>query len=181
MIKKNLANIVSISRIIGAAVLFCFNEFSPVYLIIYCFCGLTDFIDGPIARKTQTSSALGAAFDTIGDVLTYLSMVKILVIQDQIPAWLLIWLGSNIAVGFVAAFYAQKKFKKFYLPHTYLGKSLGGAIFMLPLAMQIIDGRIWMAIICSAMSVSLLEIFVIQYRSVTAKDFVPFGFLAKKD
>ncbi len=170
--KKHLANIVSSTRIVGAAVLFCLSEFSPLYLAVYCFCGFTDFIDGPIARKFGTTSALGAALDTIGDVLTYLSMVKVLLIQKQIPGWLLIWLGINIIIGFVAAFYAQKKFHKFYLPHSYLGKSLGGIIFMLPLAMQIIDGQIWMAVICAVMSLVLAEIFYIQAKSTEPQDFV---------
>ncbi len=171
--KKYLANIVTSSRIIGAAILFMCNEFSALYLGVYVYCGLTDLIDGPIARKTGSASSLGAALDTIGDVLTYLSFVKILILQNLIPGWLLIWLGINIVFGFIAAFFALKKFKKFYLPHTYLGKCLGGFIFILPIAVHCSFGQPWMAVICSAMSLAILEIFYIQIRNKTAKDFIP--------
>lgn len=178
--KKYLANIVTSSRMVGAAVLFMCNEFSPLYLGVYCFCGFTDLIDGPIARKTNSSSALGAALDTIGDVLTYLSLVKVLVVQRLIPSWLLIWLAVCIALGFGVAFYSSHKFNKFYIPHTYLGKLLGGSIFFLPLVMQVIDGQIWMAVIMINMTLNLLECFYVQYKSTEAKDFVASAFHVKK-
>lgn len=171
--KKYLANIVTSSRIIGAIILFMCNDFSNLYLGCYIYCGFTDFIDGPIARKTGSASSLGAALDTIGDVLTYLSFVKILVMQGLIPPWLLIWLGTNIVFGFVAAFFALKKFNKFYLPHTYLGKGLGAFIFVLPIAVHFSFGEPWMAVICSVMSIAVFEIFYIQIKNKTAKDFIP--------
>ena len=171
--KKHLANIVTSSRIIGAIILFMCNDFSNLYLGCYIYCGFTDFIDGPIARRTGSASSLGAALDTIGDVLTYLSFVKILVLQGLIPSWLLIWLGVNIVFGFVAAFFALKKFNKFYLPHTYLGKGLGAFIFILPIAVHFSFGEPWMAVICSVMSIAVFEIFYIQAKNKTAKDFIP--------
>lgn len=178
--KKYLANIVSSSRIIGALILFLCNSFSNLYLGVYVFCGFTDLIDGPIARKTNSTSSLGAALDTIGDVLTYLSFVKILILQNAIPGWLLIWLGFMIVVGFVAAFYAKHKFQKFYLPHTYLGKALGAFIFILPVAVHFGFGDPWMMVICIVMSIVLLEIFYIQAKNDVAMDFVPTIFHVNK-
>ncbi len=178
--KKHLANIVSSSRIIGAFALFCLNDFTPLFLGIYVFCGFTDFIDGPIARKTKTSSTLGAALDTIGDVLTYLALVKILVIQNLIPTWAIIWLGACIVVGFVVAFISQGRFKKFYIPHTYLGKSLGGAIFVLPIAAKIMPINIWLIVILTTMSINLIECIYIQLRSKAPEDFVATVFHVNK-
>lgn len=171
--KKYLANIVTTSRMIGAAFLFMCNDFTTPYLIVYVYCGFTDFIDGPIARKTGSSSSLGAALDTIGDVLTYLSFVKIFIMKGLIPWWLLVWLGINIAVGFGAAFFALKKFGKFYLPHTYLGKSLGAFLFAFPVAAHFGFAHPWMIVSCTVMSLVLLELIYIQIRNKTAKDFIP--------
>lgn len=179
--KKHLANICTSSRIVGAFILFLFNEFTPAYLCLYVFCGFTDFIDGPIARKTGSASPLGAALDTIGDVLTYFSLVKILVVNKMLPGWLFIWLMVNVVFGFAAAFFALKKFKKFYLPHTYLGKSLGGIIFLLPLAIQVVEPNIWFCVICGSMSLALLEIFYIQIRSKKPMDFVATIFHINKE
>ncbi len=178
--KKHLANIVTSSRIVGGGGLFLFNDFSAGYLVIYCLCGFTDFIDGPIARKTGSASPLGAALDTIGDVLTYLSLVKVLVIQKMIPSWLLIWLGCLIGLGFVLAFYSLKKFKKFYIPHTYLGKSLGLCIFVLPVAVKIITPEIWFVVICTTITVVAIEALIVQIKTNEPKDFVPSVFHINK-
>lgn len=178
--KKYLANIVTSSRIVGAIILFMCDDFTPLYLGVYCFCGFTDFIDGPIARKFGSSSALGAALDTIGDVLTYLSLVKVLVVQKLIPGWLLVWLAVCIVIGFGVAFYSQHKFSKFYIPHTYLGKSLGLAVFVLPLAIQIMDERIWMAVICATITTVLIEAGYIQFKSKEPQDFVASAFHVNK-
>lgn len=172
--KKYLANIVSSSRIVGAlGLLLLCTEFNSLYLAFYVFCGFTDLIDGPIARKTGSASSLGAALDTIGDVLTYLSLVKILILKNMIPGWLLIWLGVLIVCGFAAAFFALKKFGKFYLPHTYLGKCLGAFVFALPIAVHLNFGYTWMVVICSVITLVILELTYIQIRNKTAKDFIP--------
>ncbi len=179
--KKYLANIVTSSRIVGSAILFCCNDFSTLYLCVYCYCGFTDFIDGPIARKTGSASALGAALDTIGDVLTYLSLVKILIVQKLVPGWLLIWLGVLIVCGFGVAFLSLRKFNKFYIPHTYIGKLLGAIVFFLPLAVQIMEPQTWEFVICAFITTVLLEAAYIQLRSKEAKDFVASIFHVNKD
>lgn len=178
--KKHLANIVTFSRIIGAIFLFCCNDFTNVYLAVYCFCGFTDLIDGPIARKTGSSSALGAALDTIGDVLTYLSMIKILIVQGLVPGWLLLWLVGLILFGFVLAGYSLKKFKKFYIPHTYLGKMLGFMLFIMPVAMRIVTPQTWEFILLTFLTVVAVEALAIQIKSDVPVDFVPSAFHISK-
>lgn len=177
---KHLANIVSGSRIIGSAALFMLNDFSGLFIAIYCFCGFTDLIDGPIARKTNSSSALGAALDTIGDVLTYLALVKVLFIQSLIPGWALAWLFTNMIIGTGIAVISQIRFKKFYIPHTYLGKSLGASIFFLPIMSKIMPIEYWLIFILGSMSVNILECFYIQLKSKKAYDFAPSAFHLKK-
>jgi CDP-diacylglycerol--glycerol-3-phosphate 3-phosphatidyltransferase len=52
--KKHIANIVSLSRVAGAIILFFCKDISALFLSVYVFCGFTDLIDGPIARKTDS-------------------------------------------------------------------------------------------------------------------------------
>ena len=92
--KKHLANIVTSSRILGAIVLFLCKDIKTTFLIIYVLCGFTDLIDGPIARKTNSSSTLGATLDTVGDVGTYLALTKIHIKNKLVPTWILIWFLS---------------------------------------------------------------------------------------
>lgn len=178
--KKYLANIITLSRIIGACVLLSMSSFSPLFLTIYVFCGFTDFIDDPVARKTGSSSILGAALDTIGDVLTYLSMIKILIVQKMIPMWIMIWFFSFIGLFLILAFVSRKKFNKFYIPHTYLGKIFGTSVFVLPFAMAFSFGVVWLVVMCILVTVNCFECFYVQYKSNDAYDFVPTVFSVEK-
>lgn len=171
--KKHLANIVTSSRIVGAVILFTCNDISTLFLIIYVLCGFTDLIDGPIARKTGSTSTLGASLDTIGDVGTYLALTKILIRNKLVPKWIFFWiLGAGVLFG-VCSLVSKKRFNKMYLPHTYLGKIFGGMVFVLPLMMQFMPGEIWMAIICTVASIHVVELFIIQLKSQSPRDFVP--------
>ena len=178
--KKHLANIITSSRIIGAIVLFFCNDITTLFLIVYVFCGFTDLIDGPIARKTNSSSTLGATLDTIGDVGTYLALTRILIKNKLVPGWILIWIISAGVLFGVCSLVSKKRFNKIYLPHTYLGKIFGGAVFVLPVAMQFVDGAIWMSVICTIASIHAIELFVVQGKSNEAKDFVPSVFHINK-
>ncbi|MBQ7046869.1 MAG: CDP-alcohol phosphatidyltransferase family protein [Oscillospiraceae bacterium] len=178
--KKHLANIVSLSRVAGAIVLFFCDSISTLFLVVYIFCGFTDLIDGPIARKTNSASTLGASLDTIGDVLTYLALTKILIMKKAVPPWILAWiLGAGVVFG-VCAVISRIRFKKLYLPHTYIGKLFGASVFVLPVAMQFMAGSTWMAVICSIASIHAVELLYIQSRNKTAEDFIPTVFHVKK-
>lgn len=178
--KKQIANIVSLSRVAGSIVLFFCKEISNLFLIVYVLCGFTDLIDGPIARKTNSTSTLGASLDTIGDVLTYLALTKILISNKLVPYWILAWIISAGGLFGACAVLTKLKFQKFYLPHTYLGKIFGGAVFVLPVAMRLMPGAIWMAVICSIASIHAIELFYIQLKSKTPEDFVPTAFHVNK-
>ena len=65
--RKQIANIITISRILGSIYLLYSPVFSISFYIMYLFCGITDMIDGTIARKTKSVSELGARLDTVAD------------------------------------------------------------------------------------------------------------------
>lgn len=178
--KKHIANIVTLSRVIGAVVLFCMKTISTSFVVVYVLCGFTDLIDGPIARKTNSSSALGASLDTIGDVLTYLALTKVLVMQRLVPWWILVWILSAGVLFGACAILSKHRFKKLYLPHTWLGKIFGASVFVLPIAMQFMPGEVWMAVICSIATVHAFELFYVQAKSKEAKPFVSSAFHVNK-
>ncbi len=168
---KYVPNILSVSRIIAASFLFTFNTFyDPVFLAIYIFCAGTDFFDGKIARKYHCESKLGAALDSIGDGMTYLPLLKILIVQKMIPGWIVIWILIDLALAFVGAFIALGRFRKFFIPHTYIGKLLGVTIFVLPVMVQFMPEIVWMIAIAVNATINVAEIIYIQLVSKEAVD-----------
>ncbi len=178
--KKHLANIVSLSRVVGAIALFCMKSISAPFLIVYVLCGFTDLIDGPIARKTNSSSELGATLDTVGDVLTYLALTKILIKEKLVPWWILVWIISAGVLFGICAFVSKHRFGRLYLPHTWLGKIFGGAVFVLPIAMQFMPGAVWMSVICTIATIHAFELFYVQLKSKEAQPFVASAFHVSK-
>lgn len=168
---KYVPNILSGSRIIAASFLFTFNDFyKPVFLALYIFCAFTDFLDGKIARKYHCESKLGAALDSIGDGMTYLPLLKILIVQKLIPSWLVVWILVDLALAFVGAFIALGRFKKFFIPHTYVGKLLGGVVFVFPLMVQFVPINVWLIAIAVTATINVAEIIYIQAVSKEAED-----------
>lgn len=66
---KNTANIITGLRIVFSLAILFFPPFSPMFYILYGSAGLTDMIDGTVARKTNTVSASGEKLDTIADFI----------------------------------------------------------------------------------------------------------------
>ena len=99
--RKHLANIVTGFRILGSILLLFFPAFSLGFYIIYILCGFSDMIDGTIARKTNSTSELGAKIDSAADIVfVAVALIKMLRIL-KIPKWLGIWAGVIAVIRIV--------------------------------------------------------------------------------
>ena len=108
-----MANAISIFRIAASIVLLFCPVFSPAFYAFYIMAGVSDMLDGFVARKTNSSSRFGARLDTIADfVFVVVCLIKLLPILS-IPAWLYVWIGIIAfikAVNIVSGFAVQKTF-----------------------------------------------------------------------
>ena len=99
--RKQIANIITSSRFLGSICLLLCPVFSFDFYMMYLFCGITDMVDGTIARKTKSVSETGARLDSVADVVfVAVCFVKILPLI-QFPTWLWIWIGiiATIKIG----------------------------------------------------------------------------------
>ncbi|MBL0716094.1 MAG: CDP-alcohol phosphatidyltransferase family protein [Desulfosarcina sp.] len=86
----NLPNILTLFRILITP-LFIICLIRGAYqgaLVIFALAGVTDGLDGMLARLLNQKTALGAALDPIADKLLLISAFVTLAIQGMIPAWL---------------------------------------------------------------------------------------------
>ena len=146
---KNIANIVTSCRILGSVLLLFFPAFSVGFYVLYILCGLSDMIDGTIARMTNGTSEVGAKIDTIADLaFVTVSLIKLLPTLP-IPQWLWIW-GAVIAIikiGNILWGYASQK--QFVALHTVLNKITGFLLFLLPLALPFVELTYSSVAVCS--------------------------------
>ena len=155
--RKQLANIITISRILCSIGLLCCPVFSFGFYAVYLFCGFTDMIDGTIARKTNTISEFGARLDMVADsVFVAVCFVKILPLM-QFPTWLWTWIVivaiikiGNVAWGLISN-------KKMVSIHTILNKVTGFLLFLLPLMLSFIEPIYSSAVVCFVATLSAIN------------------------
>ena len=63
-----MANVLTICRIVSSIALLIPGTFSPAFFALYAFAGVTDMVDGTVARRTGTESEFGAKLDSIADL-----------------------------------------------------------------------------------------------------------------
>ncbi len=152
-------NFITVLRIIGSAVLLFIEPLTSLFFIIYTFSGLSDVLDGFIARRTGTTSPIGARLDSIADLLYYAVMVlKIMpVLIDILPLWLWGMTGVVILLRLAAYITAAVKYKKFASMHTYMNKLTGAAMFSMPYVLALPCAVTLCAVICSIAFLSSFE------------------------
>lgn len=130
---KHLANIITLSRIVFALAMLCAAPFSALFWLCYCFAGLSDIIDGAVARKLGQQSAVGAKLDSLADLAFGVCIFLVVIKNLSLPLWL--WLcGAIVAllriIGYGIGFYKHHTFASL---HTWLNKAAGALIFSFPL------------------------------------------------
>ena len=85
----NVPNCITCVRIIGALVLLWLKPLSTEFLIVYSLCGVSDALDGFIARATNTTSKFGTILDSIADLVFYsVMLLKVFpTLWDILPMW----------------------------------------------------------------------------------------------
>lgn len=155
--RRQLANIITGSRIAVSLVLMSCQTFGLAFWICYVWCGVSDMIDGPVARKTGSVSRTGSILDSIADLLfVAVCSVKILPLI-VLPAWLWIWVALIVVikiVNLVSGFVCRHKL---VMPHTIANKVTGAMLFALPIAIQGLIESIPTIIVCAVATFAAVQ------------------------
>ena len=152
-----MANTISLFRIAAGIVLLFCPVFSPAFYMFYIAAGLSDMLDGFVARKTDTVSKLGARLDTMADfVLVVVCLIKLLPVL-RIPAWLYVWIGIIAlikVVNIISGFAVQKRF---VAVHSVMNKATGALLFLLPLTIPAVPLKSSAIVVCAAATFSAVQ------------------------
>jgi CDP-diacylglycerol--glycerol-3-phosphate 3-phosphatidyltransferase len=123
-------NVISALRIIGAlGLLFC-EPAGAAFWVIYALCGISDMVDGWLARKLHSETKAGAILDSVADLSFVVCCAIRLLPHLSIPSWLWIWAGIIVAIKIVNQVSALAVFKRFCFPHTVANKLTGFLLFL---------------------------------------------------
>ena len=152
-----MANTITFFRIAASIVLLFCPVFSPAFYAFYIAAGLSDMLDGFVARKTDSVSKLGARLDTIADfLLVVVCLIKLLPVL-RIPAWLYIWIGIIAlikVVNIISGFAVQKKL---IAVHSVMNKAAGALLFLLPLTIPAVPLKYTAIVVCAAATFAAIQ------------------------
>ena len=120
-----LANVITFCRLaltIVFLVLFSGGEHRALALVCYVVAATTDFLDGQVARRTQTVSWLGKIMDPIMDrVLLFTGVIGLLIVGD-LPLWVPVFVIGRDAYLTVGSMVLQR-YRRRPVDVSYVGKT----------------------------------------------------------
>ena len=127
---RYLPNAISLLRVAGSiGLLFC-DVAGWIFWALYALCGISDMVDGPLARKLQAESKTGAVLDSVADIVFVACCAIRLLSVLVIPTWLWIWAGVIVFIKMVNQVSALVVCKRFCFPHTWANKLTGLLLFL---------------------------------------------------
>ena len=127
---KYIANIVTVSRIIFSVLLLFTAPFLVYFYIFYLICGISDMIDGSIARYFHTESETGSKLDLLADFVFFALVSVKLVREIKISSIFMVWSGLFFAVRLICIGINCKKDKNEFAAHSFLDKLTGFLLFI---------------------------------------------------
>ena len=149
---KHPANLITAVRTPAAVLLLLTPVFSVPFYGVYLCGGLSDMLDGLVARKTHSESTFGARLDSVADLcFTAACLAKLLPVLT-LPLWLWCWIGVIAVVRIGNLLAGALRGNGMDMLHTNANKLSGLLLFLLPLCLPwipVLPAAVWACLICS--------------------------------
>ena len=142
--------------VFSAAMLFC-RTFSPAFWVFYFAAGLSDILDGALARKLNAVSKTGVKLDTAADVVFVAVCFIKLLPAVEFPLWLLVWIGIIALIKLITVISGFILRKQLVALHTAANKLTGALLFVLPLTIGWIPVSCSGGIVCAAATFAAIQ------------------------
>lgn len=158
-LRSNIANIITSSRIIGTTIMLFLPALSPAFLVIYAYAGLTDAIDGFIARKLDIVSEFGTKLDSISDLIFFVTMmIKILpYLIHYLPHAIMLTVYAIFAFRVLIYIYVGLLHHKLLSTHQYLNKATGFLLYFVPFVIKTKIFTVYASIICAVAAAAAIN------------------------
>lgn len=156
----NVPNALSSTRLLGVPVLFVLVDRRPVawFATLYALLGLTDYLDGRLARAWNQSSAFGSMLDSVADLAYYLSTAYFA--WRLFPAYILpnAWYIAGCVALYAALMVVSRvRTGRILLPHTHLSRIAGVLVIVVVFASFVVDTTWALRGVIALYSVAIVE------------------------
>lgn len=162
---KQIPNLLTALRIVYAVLLLFVHPLSVPFLVLYLGAGLSDLLDGYLARRLGASGELSARLDSAADFLLCAVLLVILIPLYDWPVWVIVWIAVIALIRLIALAVCYFRFHKFAFLHTYANKATGLLLFLSPVLFWLFGIDVSCYLLCGLAIFSALEEFVIEIFS----------------
>ena len=131
---KHLPNLITLSRLVSALLLMPIRAFSQAFFVVYTYCGVSDVLDGALARRLHCNDESGARLDSIADIIFYsvtaFKIIPVLCSKLTPSIWYII--TAAVIIRIISYTAAAIKYRRFASLHTYMNKLTGFLVFTVP-------------------------------------------------
>lgn len=136
-----MANVITGLRFLFSIAILFVPALSRGFYVLYIAAGMTDMIDGTIARKTHTESEFGSRLDTAADfVFAVVCLIKLLPVLE-LDSGVIVWIAVIAIIKGINVISGYAMYKRFVAVHSIMNKVVGALLFVMPIAWQWIEFR----------------------------------------
>lgn len=162
---EQVPNLITAARIILAPSLLFVPLGSAAFWVVYLLCGLSDMLDGWLARRMGSQTRLGARLDSTADLVVIVVLLwrlwPVILSAGAVVAWIaavtVLRLGAGLA--------AYIRHGVFGFLHTHANRLTGLLLFLYPLSLSFTHSRAIMYALCALATGSAAEELVIELTS----------------
>ncbi|QWU15388.1 CDP-diacylglycerol--glycerol-3-phosphate 3-phosphatidyltransferase [Paenibacillus sophorae] len=162
---KHIPNVLTVMRLICSVILLFVKPLSALFFGLYIVCGASDALDGYIARKTKSTSQLGASIDSVADAIFIGVTLSVFLPILHLPLWILCWIGAVALIRIGSLIIGFVKYHALSFIHTYANKATGLMLFCFPFLYSIFGLTITSSLLCGLASFSAIEELIINIKS----------------
>lgn len=162
---ESIPNGLTIARILLCVPLLLVRPFSAAFFAVYLLCGLTDVLDGWLARKMNAATAFGAKLDSLADLVFFAALLLIFALNLSLPLWAVAWVLAILLVKLAAFLVGYKRYHKLFSLHTYANKAAGILVFCTPMLYLFFGVTVAAVAGCAAASLAAIEELAINTTS----------------
>lgn len=164
-LKAQAPNALTLLRMACAVSLLFIRPFSLLFWALCLSAGISDILDGYLARKWHAQSRFGAGLDSAADFILVLIVLSILIPHYHWPAWVILWISIISLIRFGSILICLIRFHQLAFFHTYSNKATGFLLFCFPLLLFLFHLSFVSALLCIFATVSAIEELIINIES----------------
>jgi len=142
------------------------TPFELPFMIVYVIAGVSDMIDGPIARKYNVTSQFGATLDASADILLILVVLFRILPLIEFSNWIMVWIVIVIVMKALSSVIGYIRHKRFILLHTYANKFFVVVLFLFPIFYTFIETDIVLIVLLVIATLAFAEDIYVNATSI---------------